>query len=148
MTPAQLFALLVALPALHDGHGRPIRRPEGAAKAIVEVVATDSEDPRDAVTLDVLMAHESGYHLDALGDSGQSCGPLQTPCALLPLHAPPHAYIRLALRILRASPCAHPLYSYASGRCAPTPVAVRYEREVEANVARARVLAASLEAAP
>jgi len=75
-------------------------------------------------------------------------GPLQTPCALLPLHAPPHAYIRLALRILRASPCAHPLYSYASGRCAPTPVAVRYEREVEANVARARVLAASLEAAP
>jgi hypothetical protein len=41
------------------------------------------------------------------------------------------------LRILRAAPCAHPIWAYASGRCAPTPVALRYEAEIGQQLQRA-----------
>ena len=131
MTYTYILSVLLALPAWKDGHGYPIRRPEAAARVIAEVTADSDEALRDAVTLDYLAAHESGYRTSAIGDGGKSCGPFQTPCDITP-HTPLEQ-TRLALRILKQAETvcpAHPLWAYASGRCAPSRTALRYERDI------------------
>ncbi len=140
MTYAILLQVLLALPLLHDGNGLPIRRPKAIAAVIAQVVADDGGSLEEAITLDVLAAHESGYHVEAYGDSGRSCHLYQTPCRLTP--PDPLGQTRLALKLLRASACPHPLWTYASGRCAATRTALRYEAQVEAHLEMAHHLLA------
>ncbi len=137
MTSAQLLAWLLALPLLHDGHGFPIPRPLGAARVIAEVAAETEAPQLYAALLDVLAAHESAYHPHAVGDHGRSCGAYQTPCARTP-RRDARGQTRLAVKILRRAidVCpGHPVWAYATGRCARTAVALRYEAEVRGEMA-------------
>jgi hypothetical protein len=125
---ATLTAWLVAQPGVPDRQGRPIRRPESAARVIAQV-AVETEAPYlFAVHLDVLAARESGYRLTVIGDGGKSCGAYQTPCARTPSDA--LGQTRLALAILRTAigRCAeHPVWMYASGHCSSSSTALEYE---------------------
>jgi hypothetical protein len=136
VTPTQLLVWLVALPVHVDGHHHPIPRPYGAALTIANVAAETELPQVYAAMLDVLAAHESGYRNSVTGDSGRSCGAYQTPCA----RTPPDGLgqTRLALALIRQANDAcpgHPLWLYASGRCASTWTAAWYEREVHARLA-------------
>jgi hypothetical protein len=128
-----LLLWLLSLPLHVDGHAHGIPRPRGAATVIAQVAAETDDPKRYAAILDVLAAHESAYRTGVTGDSGRSCGAYQTPCA----RTPPDGLgqTRLALAILHQAErtCTeHPIWAYASGRCVSSPVAVRYEREIQA----------------
>ena len=141
MDPATLAAWIIALP-LYQG----IARPPEFALAIAEVaLATAPDAPEQlAATLDLIAAHESRYRPAARGDHGRSAGAYQTPSSRTPRDIA--GQTRLAARILgeaaRACP-AHPLWAYASGRCAPSYAA----RDMERAVDRALALAPALERA-
>ena len=134
-----LIAWVMALP-LYQGTPRP---PEFAA-AIADVALALAPDApeRLAATLDLIAAHESAYHLTARGDGGRSVGAYQTPRHRTP--ATIAGQTRLAAQMLdeaaRACP-AHPLWAYASGRCAPSYAAREMERAVAASLAGAPELA-------
>ena len=85
--------------------------------------------------------HESRYRPLARGDHGRSAGAYQTPSSRTP--ATIIGQTQLAARILadaaRACP-AHPLYAYASGRCATSYAARAMERAVAASLAAAELL--------
>ena len=87
------------------------------------------------------LAHKSRYALSASGDAGRSRGAYQTPRARTPRDIA--GQTRLAARILadaaRACP-AHPLWAYASGRCASSYAAREMERAVAASLAAAELL--------
>lgn len=124
------LVLLLALPPQLDGLRRPIPMPEPAAAIIAEV----APDAWYAAALVVLGAHEGGYHSYAVGDGGRSCGAFQTPCAVTPKDF--HGQALLAVKILETAreKCpAHPIWIYASGRCAPSRVARYYERLILAE---------------
>ena len=135
MDPTMLTAWIIALP-LYQGIARP---PEFAA-AIADVALAVAPDAPEqlAATLDLIAAHESRYRLTARGDHGRSAGAYQTPAARTPRDIA--GQTQLAARILadaaRACP-AHPLYAYASGRCAPSYAARAMERAVAASLAAA-----------
>ena len=135
MDPATLAAWLLALP-LYNATPRP---PEFAtAIAIVALRAAPDAPLELAATLDVIAAHESAYHPAARGDHGRSAGAYQTPAFRTPRDIA--GQTSLAARILadatNACP-AHPLYAYASGRCAPSYAARAMERAVAASLAAA-----------
>ena len=135
MDPATLAAWLLALP-LYAATPRP---PEFAqAIAIVALRAAPDAPLELAATLDVIAAHESAYPPLARGDDGRSAGAYQTPAGRAPRDVA--GQTQLAARILadaaRACP-AHPLYAYASGRCAPSYAARDMERAVAASLAAA-----------
>ena len=135
MDPATLAAWLLALP-LYAATPRP---PEFArAIAIVALRAAPDAPLELAATLDVIAAHESAYHPAARGDHGRSWGAYQTPAFRTPRDIA--GQTSLAARILadaaRACP-AHPLWAYASGRCAPSYAARAMERAVAASLAAA-----------
>lgn len=131
-----LLAALLSLPAVRDFHDHVIPRPLSAARVVARA-ALETERPEVfAVLLDVLAAHESAYRPSAVGDSGRSCGAFQTPCAETPQDALGQA--RVAIRILRLAlgSCPdHVLWSYASGRCRSSAVALRYEADVRERMA-------------
>ena len=138
MDPATLAAWLLALP-LYAATPRP---PEFAAAIADVAVAVAPDAPEQlAATLDVIAAHESRYRPLARGDHGRSAGAYQTPASRTP--ATIIGQTSLAARILadaaRACP-AHPLYAYASGRCAPSYAARAMERAVAASLAAAELL--------
>ena len=85
--------------------------------------------------------HESRYRPTASGDHGRSAGAYQTPAARTPRDIA--GQTQLAARILadaaRACP-AHPLWAYASGRCAPSYAARAMESAVAASLAAAELL--------
>ena len=138
MDPATLAAWIIALP-LYQG----IARPPEFALAIAEVaLATAPDAPEQlAATLDLIAAHESRYRPAARGDHGRSAGAYQTPSSRTPRDIA--GQTRLAARILseaaRACP-AHPLWAYASGRCAPSYAARAMESAVAASLAAAELL--------
>ena len=138
---AILTAWIVALP-LYNATPRP---PEFAL-AIAEVALEGAPDAPEqlAATLDLIAAHESRYSPLARGDAGRSIGAYQTPRHRTP--ATLAGQTRLAARILseaaRSCP-AHPLWAYASGRCATSYAA----RDMERSVARALAAAPALERA-
>lgn len=136
MTKAILLSWLLALPPLHDGHGAPIPRPRAAAETIATVAMETGLPQIFAATLDVLAAHESGYRIAAVGDSGASCGAFQTPCARTPKDALGQTRLAVAILYQALSVCSeHTLWAYAAGRCIRSTVAVRYEREVRQELA-------------
>ncbi len=125
------LAFILLWPTLHDGHQAPIPCPELARVTIANV----AESRYEAAALYVLGAHESGWHMQARGDSGRSCGTFQTPCARTPMDGPElgRRQALVALQVLRTAidRCPeHPVWMYASGRCAPSPIAIRYEAEI------------------
>lgn len=127
-----LLAVILAFATLLDGHGRPIpiREP------IRLVIASVAESTFEAAALYVLVSHESAGRVDVKGDSGKSCGAWQTPCAETPMDGPNLGLrqARKAVEILRRAAVGcpdHPIWMYASGRCVSSPVAIRYEREVQ-----------------
>ena len=135
MDPATLAAWLLALP-LYNATPRP---PEFATAIADVALAVAPDAPLElAATLDVIAAHESRYHPLARGDHGRSAGAYQTPKHRTPRDIA--GQTQLAARILadaaRACP-AHPLYAYASGRCAPSYAARAMERAVAASLAAA-----------
>lgn len=141
MTAAELAAWVLALPTVLDGHGRPIPRSSEVAAAIAVVALEQTYiDPRImAGTLDVLAAHEGAYRLTSRGDHGRSCGTWQTPCWKTPMEGAELAVrqARIAVAEWRRSVdrCPeHPIWAYASGRCAASWVARRYEQEIRAAV--------------
>jgi hypothetical protein len=147
---------LASLPLVLDGHGHAIPRPRAAVATIVEAANASPAPLLFAAWLDVLAAHESGYRTSAAGDcpglsagsrectrdrGAHACGAWQGLCAALPPKATPLNQALLAVHdLVRAiAVCPeHPLWAYASGHCARTAVAVRYEADV------ARELAASI----
>ena len=138
MDPATLAAWLLALP-LYNATPRP---PEFATAIADVALAVAPDAPLElAATLDVIAAHESRYRPTASGDHGRSAGAYQTPASRTPRDVA--GQTSLAARILadaaRACP-AHPLYAYASGRCAPSYAARAMERAVAASLAAAELL--------
>ncbi len=134
-SPAMLFTLLLTLAPLLDGHGHQIPRPEQAAHIIADEASRTELPAWYTAALDVLGAHESAYHPSAKGDSGKSCGAFQTPCAMTPEDF--RGQTKLAIAILRTAidHCPeHPIWMYASGRCVSSPVALRYEMEISAEM--------------
>jgi len=133
-----LIAWVAALP-LYDATPRP---PEFAAAIAVVALQRAPDAPEQlAATLDLIAAHESRYHLTARGDGGRSVGAYQTPRHRTP--ATIAGQTRLAAQMLaeaaRACPL-HPLWAYASGRCAPSYAARGMERAVAASLAGAPAL--------
>ena len=133
-----LIAWVMALP-LYQGTPRP---PEFAAAIAVVALERAPESPLElAATLDVIAAHESRYRPTASGDHGRSAGAYQTPTARTPRDIA--GQTSLAARILadaaRACP-AHPLWAYASGRCATSYAARAMERAVAASLAAGELL--------
>lgn len=134
-----LLALVLSFATLLDGHGHPIPIREAIRAVIASVADTDIE----AAELYVLVSHESAGRVDVRGDSGRSCGAWQTPCAETPMDGPQLGLrqARVAVRILRraAANCPeHPIWMYASGRCAPSATARRYEGEIQMLLDRSR----------
>ena len=138
-----LVAWILALPLYQS-----IPRPPEFALAIADVALDAApDDPRAlAATLDLIAAHESRYHPLASGDGGRSRGAYQTPRHRTP--ADIAGQTRLAARILgeatRACP-AHPLWAYASGRCATSYAAREMERAIASSLAAAPELATEAE---
>jgi len=133
-----LIAWVMALP-LYNATPRP---PEFAAAIAVVALERAPDAPEQlAATLDLIAAHESRYHPLARGDGGRSVGAYQTPKHRTP--ATIAGQTRLAAQMLaeaaRACP-AHPLWAYASGRCASSYAARGMERAVAASLAGAPVL--------
>ena len=138
MDPATLAAWLIALP-LYNATPRP---PEFATAIAIVALTFAPDAPLElAATLDVIAAHESRYRPTASGDHGRSAGAYQTPAARTPRDIA--GQTQLAARILadaaRACP-AHPLWAYASGRCAPSYAARAMESAVAASLAAAELL--------
>ena len=141
-----LTAWLVSLPLVVDDNHHPIPRPPASARVIATVSMGTPAPELFAAWLDELAAHDSAYRTTAAGDCpglragdptctrelhAQSCGAWQTPCART--SKSPLEQAKLAIRILQQAleQCeAHPLWAYASGSCNKTPIAARYEREV------------------
>ncbi|NBW08789.1 MAG: hypothetical protein EBR82_12270 [Caulobacteraceae bacterium] len=141
MSPAELAAWLLSLPVVLDGHGHPIPRSSEVSSAIAVVALEQSYiDARVmAATLDVLAAHEGAYRLGSRGDRGRSCGTFQTACWKTPMDGAELAVrqARLAVAEWRRAVdrCPeHPVWAYASGKCAASWVARRYEQEIRAAV--------------
>ena len=138
---ASLVAWILSLAVAHDGHGRPIPRPAGFATVIATVALEHPEvDPRIvAATLDVIAAHESAYRTSAIGDHGASCGAFQTPCARTPHDALGQARVAATIWLVAVDRCPeHPMWLYASGRCAPSRIARRYERFIREELSATR----------
>lgn len=154
MNALALAAWLIAQPLILDGHGNAIARPLKAVDVIVQAANETSLPSFFAAHLDVLAAHESGYHPALAGDcpglpagsllctrdrGAHACGAWQGLCSALPASATPLDQARLAVRDLKRAidVCPeHPLFVYAAGHCARTRVAALYESEVAAELAR------------
>jgi len=177
---ASLAKLLLTLAPILD-YERPVRQPiprhEHSVSVFIGVddiatAALETDDPmRYAAMLDVLTLHESGARISLVGDSGASCGSLQTPCAVTPGFARctdtelddttrchhgwafhnargiALAQARKAVSILRTAVenCSeHPIFRYASGQCSWSRTASLYEIDVNVDLSQ---MAASEETA-
>lgn len=143
MTRAALIAWIVALPFVHDGLNREIKRPAGFAEVIATVAIEHSEidDPRIlAATLDIIAAHESSYRLHPHGynDGGRSKGAWQTPARETPDDALGQARVAAKWLLYSMRTCPdHPLSLYATGHvCGAIRVADYYWRQVKAELAQ------------
>jgi hypothetical protein len=128
-----LFLWLVFAAPIHDTHNRPIWITQEIAAAIAAACSVEDDPWRCAKTLFVLGARESSYRTRVLGDGGRSFGLFQCPRAITPDDALGQA--RLAISILKHAEdvCpGHALWTYASGKCIRSDVAVKYEKEIEA----------------
>lgn len=133
MTPAQLAAWLLSLPAVADGHGHAIPRPKVAAD-VFAVVALETDNPTMwAAALDTFAAMESGYRPHVAGDcpgmragsllctkalGAKSYGLFQAPAATTSEDpaTQARAWIAIARKSFAMCP-AHPFAPLATGRC-------------------------------
>lgn len=149
MTPADLAAWLITLPALLDGAGHKIPRDNAHVVAITiasaDVGTLDSTSQFFAGTLDMLAAFESGYRAQVAGDcpglpagdakctrdlGARSCGAFQLSCKRVTPTTTLLEQARMAVATLKRAidVCPeHPLWVYATGRCVVTATAQRYE---------------------
>jgi hypothetical protein len=153
MNAATLAIWILALPAIPDSRGFPIRRPTRAARDIAAACIDAADPARCARTLDMLCAKESTYRPELAGDcpgmragdpkctrekGARSCGAFQTPCNRTPPKLTPLEQAKLAKRILDDAETicpSHPLWAYASGECKPTDTAIKYEKLIAAPIA-------------
>jgi hypothetical protein len=136
MTLPDLLLLLVALPPINDWHGHPIPRDSATVHAIATAALEHPEaDPiLLAATLDVLAAHESGYHVNAIGDHGRSIGTWQTPRSQTPSDVLGQARLAAKWVLVSWAACPdHPLNPYATGRCVRSAIAEKYQGQVTAE---------------
>lgn len=152
MTFARLLLWLLVLPRWPDQSRlttsvHMLRGPDDREARVLATAAMETEWPIGyAGMLEIVAPHESWWNPAAIGDGGHSCGLFQTPCRETPgfardasapkgwrFEAGPRVALeqaRLAVRYLRwgnDSCPGHPLWAYASGRCAPSRTALWYE---------------------
>lgn len=176
LSASSIAKLLLAIPAILDyeaapprGPGRqPVPRYEHSVGIYIGVddiamAASETSDPLTlAAELDMFGAHEGGYCISVVGDSGSSCGTFQTPCAATPgfarctedeenNHTKCHhhwafhnargvalAQARKAATVLQewASKCDHVVWGYARGACERTHTADLYENDLNVSLSQ------------